>query len=159
MSDEHRDASADDLVWRWHDNLIYGLSVDTGAPERQERRSNLIFDIDYICEWLREPLGEAKFRVAAATLTFHDVTDLVIAIDHGSSDGCNVITEWSIDRVDRERLDRPFDYWRWTIQLNLPSAGTIVFCATGFSQDLRTEPTLCIEQRLPCGAQRTSNLL
>jgi hypothetical protein len=140
---------ADDLAWRWHDNLIYGLRLDIGDPEKQEWRSDLIFDIDFIAEWLCEPTDEFRFRVAPATLTFHDVGDLSIAIDHGDSGGRTALNEWSIDRVTRDRLDRPFDYWRWAIQLNMPPGGTIAFCASGFTQTLRSEPRLVAEQRLP----------
>jgi hypothetical protein len=65
-----------DLAWRWHGNLIYSIRFDLGEPENQEWRSNLVLDIDFIAEWLREPFGEFRFCVAPATLTFHDVGDL-----------------------------------------------------------------------------------
>jgi hypothetical protein len=138
----------DDLAWRWHDNLIYGLRIELGDVDRQDWRSDLVFDIDFLAEWLCEG-GEFRFRVAPATLTFHQVGDLSLEIDHGDSGGRNALTEWSIDRVDRERLDRPFEYWRWTIHLNMPLNGRIAFCASGFTQTLRTEPRLVAEQRLP----------
>jgi hypothetical protein len=141
--------SADDLVWRWHDNPIYGLRFDIGDPEKQDWRSDLVFDIDFITDWLCEPSGEFQFWVAPATLVFHDVTDLGLAIDHGNSDGRNALTEWSIDRLDRERLHRPFEYWRWTIRLTMPPRGQITFCASGFTQTLRGTPRRVLEQRLP----------
>ena len=140
-----------DLVWRWHDNVIYGVRFDLGEPEKQDWRSNLVFDIDFIAEWLREPSGEYRFRVAPATLTFHDVGDLSILIDQGSSDGRNAMTEFSIDSVTRKRLDRTFDFWHWTINLNMPAGGKIEFCSSGFSQTLREAPKLVGEQRLPRG--------
>jgi hypothetical protein len=123
-----------DLIWRWHDNLIYGVKFDLGDPEKQVWRSDLVFDIDFIAEWLCEPTGVFRFRVAPATLTFHDVGDLSILIDQGESDGCNAMTECSIDSVTRIRLDRPYDFWRWTMSLNMPSGGKIEFCASGFSE-------------------------
>ena len=146
--------SSDDLAWRWHDNLIYGLQFNIGDPEKQEWQSELIFDIDFIVEWLCEPSGEYRFRVAPATLVFHEVGDLSLAIDHGDSGGRNGLTEWAINSVTRDRLDRPFGYWRWTIGLSMPPGGTIAFCASGFTQTLRSEPTLSLEQRLPRAGRR-----
>jgi hypothetical protein len=145
------DLSNDDPTWRWHDNLIYGMRFDIGDPAKQEWRSDLIFDIDFIAEWLCGPRGEHRFRVAPATLTFHDVCDLSLAIDHGESDGRTAMNELSINRVTRKRLVRPFDFWRWIIELNSPNDGTIRFCSTGFTQTLRREPMLVSEQHLPRG--------
>ncbi|OAP41122.1 hypothetical protein AU381_04350 [Sinorhizobium glycinis] len=148
----------DDLVWRWHDNLIYAIRFDIGDPERQEWRSDLVLDIDFIADWLCEPSGMFRFSVAPATLTFHDVGDLQLAIDHGDSDGRTAMSELSIDRVTRERLDRPFDFWRWTINLNSPPGGKIVFCASGHSQVLRAEPKIVAEQHLPRGERSCAPL-
>ncbi|WP_153045167.1 hypothetical protein [Sinorhizobium americanum] len=148
---EDRRTLDDDLVWRWHDNLIYGISFKIGDPEKQDWRSDLVLDIDFIAEWLCGASGEFRFRVAPATLTFHDVADLQIAIDHGDSDGRTAMNELSIDHVTRERLARPFDFWHWTIRLNSPTGGKIAFCASGYSQILRTEPKLVTEQHLPRG--------
>ncbi|MBP1886524.1 hypothetical protein [Sinorhizobium mexicanum] len=139
----------DDLAWRWHDNLIYGIRFDIGDPERQDWRSDLVLDIDFIVEWLCEGSGEARFRVAPATLMFHDVADLQLSIDHGDSEGRTALSEPSIDRVTRERLVRPFEFWRWTISLNSPPGGKIAFCASGYSQMLRADPRLVSEQHLP----------
>jgi hypothetical protein len=155
--DSDAPATDDDLTWRWHDNLIYGIAFDVGDPARQEWRSDLVLDIDFIAEWICEPEGTYRFRVAPATLTFHNVGDLSLSIDNGDSDGRTAMNELSIDRVVRERLDRPFEFWRWTIGLNAPGGGTIRFCSTGFTQTLRREPVLLTEQHLPRGerSQRT----
>jgi hypothetical protein len=144
-----------DLVWRWHDNVIYAIQFDLGEPDKQDWRSNLVFDIDFIAEWLCEAPGEFRFRVAPATLIFHDVGDLSIQIDQGDSGGRTAMFEWSIDKVTRIRLDRTFDYWRWTIALNMPAGGKIEFCASGFTQTLRAAPRIVSEQRLPRSERRT----
>lgn len=142
------DKAADELAWRWHDNVVYGLRFETGEPENGDWRSDIVFDIDVILEWQCGPDGENRFRVAPATLTFHDAADFAIAVDQGDSAGRVALLDWSIDRVERERLDRPFDYWRWVIHLNAPPGGTIAFCASGFTQALTGEPVLASEQRL-----------
>lgn len=151
---ETNEQAADELTWRWHDNVIYGLRFDIGEPEEGDWQSNLIFDIDFIVEWQCGASGECQFRVAPALLTFHGVTDFVIAVDQGDSGGRTAILEWSINRVVRERLERAFDYWRWVIHLNGPPDGKIAFCASGFTQTLTAEPVLFPEQRLSRSARK-----
>ena len=151
----------------WHDNIVYGLRFDIGDASQGDWRRDLIFDIDYIAEWVPsgeqggEPGGErpVRFRVAPATLTFHDVTDLRIAVDFGDSD-CNMaINNLAIANVtravvdDRQRFPDQ-DYYRWRIELNLPQGGEIAFGARGFTQVLRAEPVLLDEQWLPAGSPR-----
>lgn len=146
--------TADDLTWRWHDNVIYGLSFDRGEPDEGGWQSDLVLDIDFIAEWLRPAPGEFQFQVAPALLIFHDVTDFAIGVDQGDSGGRNALFEWSIDRVDRLRLERTFDYWRWTIHLHAPPGGHMAFCASGFTQHQKAEAILVAEQRLPRSARR-----
>ena len=149
-SERQPDEANDEIGWRWHDNVIYGFSFELGDPEKQDWRSDLVFDIDFIAEWVRESdEGQMRFRVAPATLRFQNVGDLSISIDHGDSGGRVAMSELSIGSVKRERLDRPFDYWRWTIDLNAPQGARISFCASGFTQTLREEPVLLTEQHLP----------
>jgi hypothetical protein len=137
----------------WHDNALYGLRLDVGDFTRGDWRSDLVLDIDHIVEWLCGADQRVRFRIAPATLTFHDVTDLQIAIDCGDSGGQVVLHALSIDRITRQRLDRQkvcLDraYYRWRIALNHPPCGAIVFAASGFSQVLRAEPVLRDEQQL-----------
>lgn len=141
----------DDLCW--HDNALYGLRVNVGDRERGDWRSDLVLDIDHIVAWLRDADAQIRFRVAPATLTFHDVTDLKIAIDCGDSGGQIALNAFSIDAIARERLrdqriclDRP--YYRWRIALNLPQGGAITFGASGFTQILRAEPVVQDQQQL-----------
>ena len=148
----------EDLTFRWHDNVIYGLGFDRGEPDEDDWRSDLRLDIDFIEEWLCGAPGDVQFKVAPATLTFHDVADLAIAVDQGDSGGRNALREWSIDRVERQPLDRPIDYWRWTIHLHDPPGGTLAFGASGFSQVQRAEPMLLRQQRLPRSARGTNRL-
>jgi len=150
---ETEDHPADDLAWRWHDNTIHGLSFGLAEPEIGDWRSDLVLDIDHIVEWLCGQPGEFQFRVAPAILTFHQVTDLAIAVDQGDSGARNALFEWSIDRVERQPLDRPVEYWRWTIHLHSPPGGTLAFCASGFTQVQTAEPVLLDEQRLPRSAR------
>ncbi len=142
----------------WHDDTLYGLRFEVGDPERNTWVSDLVLDIDHIVKWVRGTDDGARFRVAPATLTFHDVTDLRITVDFGDSGCQTAINELSIAAITRERvpdqkicLDRP--YYRWRIALNLPQGGEIAFGASGFTQDLRADPVLVDEQRLPANAR------
>jgi hypothetical protein len=141
----------DDLCW--HDNALYGLRLDAGDCARGDWRSDLVLDIDHIVTWLRDADAQVRFRVAPATLTFHDVTDLKIEVDCGDSGGQIALNALSIDAITRERLkdqkiclDRP--YWRWRIALNLPQGGAISFGASGFTHVLRAEPVVQDQQQL-----------
>jgi hypothetical protein len=138
----------------WHDNALYGVRLDIGDLERGDWRSDLVLDIDHIVEWLCGMEGQVRFRVASATLTFHHVADLQIAIDCGDSGGQVGLQALSIDTITRERVrdqkicfDRP--YYRWWIALNSPQGGAITFGASGFTQVLRAEPVLMDQQQLP----------
>ena len=137
----------------WHDNLIYGFHLRSADPERGVWRSDLLLDIDHIVEWVCGADKHCQFRVAPATLAFHDVTNVKISIDF--EDGCyrQNINELSIAEIQRMPIDaaeerhlRP--YFEWSIVLNLPQGGEITFGASGYSQILRAEPKLVCEQRL-----------
>ena len=144
--------------WSWHDNIIYGLQFDVGDAFQGYWRHNLIFDIDYIVEWVKGGARGVQFKVAPATLAFHDVTDLRIGVDFGDSDSRTAINELSIAGISRTPVDDKErfpnnDYYRWRIELNVPQGGEIVFGARGFTQTLRADPVVLDEQRLPAGSR------
>lgn len=138
----------------WHDCHIWGVALRVGDPDEDDWTSDLALDIDFIVDWICEVAGgDARFRVAPATLTFHGVTDLRIRIDWGDSGFQVALHEVSIDRIEREpvreqkvHLDRP--YYSWRIRLNWPQTGEIVFGAVGFTQTLLAEPVLTDRQHL-----------
>jgi hypothetical protein len=140
--------------WSWHDNLIRGLAFAVGDPEAGDWRCDLVLDIEHIVEWLCDQAGGARFRVAPATLVFHDVSDLAIALDFADGSHPQTLNELSIAAVSCEPLlDHPMaragPYFRWRIALNLPPHGEIAFGASGFTQTLRDEPALVDQPRLP----------
>ena len=146
---------ADDFEkFSWHDCRIWGLEFQSGDPDEGDWTSDLIVDIDFILEWICRLEGApTQFRVAPATLAFHGVTDLKINIDWVSTGFQVALQEIFIDRIDREPiqdqkifLDRP--YYKWTIRLNSPKQGEIVFGAVEFTQTLRAEPILTDKQSL-----------
>lgn len=139
--------------YAWHDDTLYGLRLDIGDPDRNDWRSNLMLDLDHIVEWVCGVDRSCRFRVAPATLTFHHVTDLQVAVDCGDTGGQVALHALSIDGITRERIvdqkicfDRP--YYRWRIAFNWPQGGEIRFGASDFILDLRAEPVLIDEQQL-----------
>jgi hypothetical protein len=149
-------SDADFAHLSWHDDTLYGLRFELGDIERGDRRSELVLDLDHIVEWFCSSDRSVRFRVAPATLTFHDITDLRIALDWGDSGHQTALGEPQIDALTRTQvldqricLDRP--YYRWRIALNWPPGGEVAFGASGFTQTLRAAPVLLDQQRLPPG--------
>ena len=135
----------------WHDNPIYGFSIDNDVSLW---KSDLVFDIDFIVEWLCGVGSATQFKIAAATLTFHHVTDLKVGVDWGDSGQQVAVAEMTLDHIARQPvekqlicLDRP--YYRWILRLNSPRpGGEISFGASGFTQILRQQPVVCAEQKI-----------
>jgi len=67
----------------WHDDLIYALHLRAPSPAHDDWRSEIALDIDHIVEWVCGVDGRMRFRVAPASLVFHDVSDLRIGLDFG----------------------------------------------------------------------------
>ncbi len=138
----------------WHDNLIYGFHLGAADADSGSWRSDLVFDIDHIVEWVCGTRSRPMFRVVPATLAFHDVTNLRMSFDFSGSGFHQAITELSIGTISKEPITLqsavgPAEYYYWSFALNIPQGGEIVFGASGYTQSFRTEPLLVDEPRLP----------
>jgi hypothetical protein len=138
----------------WHDDLVYGLFLRCADPDRDVWRSELVLDIDHIVEWVRAADGTARFRVAAATLVFHDAGNLRIALDCARTGHGHTLNELSIARIVSHPAaphpaagGPPRRHYR--IDLNMPAGGEIAFDASGHTLTLRSSPRLRDDQRLP----------
>ena len=144
MSDQPVWTDADFDRMSWHDNHVHGLQVRSGADGLGE----VIFDIDYIVEWLCA-VGDVdhRFRVAPATLTFRDVSDLQLHLDYAAADAA--VVPFSIGDVKRTWISFPTGAgtFEWTIEVNWPR-GSISFHASGFIQVLCGPIQLTSEQWL-----------
>jgi hypothetical protein len=80
-----------------------------------------------------------RFRIAPATLAFHDVFGLRVELDYASPTAC--MAPFSIDGINRKPLSYSTGYtsFRWRLPVNWP-AGEITFDSPGFTQILRQEP-------------------
>ena len=131
---EWSDADFDSMSW--HDTHIHGFAA---LPDRFE----LQFDIDFILEWIPAASGSnsIQFRIAPATLTFHNVAN--IEIELSSAQG-----HFSISEVRRTKLTSVQDggdIWTWLIECH---EGHIGFEATGFHLILRRPPSRSERQYL-----------
>ena len=137
----------------WHDCHIWGMEFQTGDPNEDDWTSDVVFNLDYIVEWLCGVDRSARFRVAPARLTFHGVTDLRVAVDWGRSGFQVVPGQVFVNRIAREVvadqkvwLDRP--YYHWTVEFHAPTKGSVDFGAVGFTQTLLGEPVMSERQHL-----------
>jgi hypothetical protein len=142
MTDREVWTDADFDRMSWHDNHVHGLSIRAGEYGAGE----LTLDLDYILEWRCTPHGSCDFRVAPATLTFHETTDLKIEIDYASLTAA--LTPFSISEITRKSSTGAGGrHSRWSIAINWPQ-GSISFAANGFTQVLRGDAVVTSEQWL-----------
>ncbi len=122
----------------WHDCAVHAVAF---RPEHFELR----LDLDYLLEWIApaEPGAPLAFRLAPATLVFHDVSDVALALEPwtGVLPTLNAIT-----RADpRPTPNGRFITWAWELDGH---EGTIRLRATGYTQALRSAPRLGATQSL-----------
>lgn len=128
----------------WHDSRIYGLSI---SKFEQNVQNDLIFDLDYIFQWIH-PAHDQKyfsFQVAPCTLVFHNASDLIIDISTG------LLLEIELEIEDLEMSDGGSENL-FNFNINTQQ-GEIKFEATGYTQYVRKYPqhiqgqVLTMEQR------------
>lgn len=124
---------------RWHDCPIYAIAFD-------REKFELIFDIDYLVQWMKPAAHDAgfKFRVAPATLAFKNVHSMEMV-----SDSIDLV----ILNIGREALGKPVngDYinaaleYQWIMET---SSGEISFKSIGYEQFARKKPVLLKNQAI-----------
>jgi hypothetical protein len=114
----------------WHDCQINSIALDQDG----EFQNDLVFDMDYILEWITDSENAYRFRVAPAILRFAAVDNLEMDIALKFKDPLQIA---SIDRQDLPT--KGYKKFHWTIKIqNYPglNPNTIEFDATGFTQEL-----------------------
>lgn len=144
MNDKVETFDLEKVVWTeidfenmgWHDCHIYGLIFE---PSNQDGfTSNLLFDIDYIFDWIHPvpPKQNFSFWVSPCTLIFEDTFGLTINIDRrgGTTDMLEIADLYLVDKVEQEANKWIYE---WNIDLQ---EGRINFKSTGFKQIVRRQP-------------------
>lgn len=137
--------TADFDALSWHDCHVHGFRLGDVNDERGT--AELEFDIDYILEWIRVGEHAIRFRVAPATLTFHDVFALRVQLDYATP--AAGMRPFSMDGIRREPISYSTGYtsFRWRLPVRWPT-GEIAFDSPGFIQVLRREPIVSETQCL-----------
>jgi hypothetical protein len=147
MHDKSEWTSADFDTLSWHDCSVYGFRLEQRPEHEGHGTADLALDIDFIVEWLCHDDRTFQFRVAPATLTFHDVFGLRIELDYASVSAG--MTPFTVAAIEREEFSHVTGHrsFRWRLPINWPS-GVIAFEASGFTQVLRRAPILVDRQAL-----------
>jgi hypothetical protein len=131
----------------WHDNCVHGIRLRNPSGGYD---FDLELDIDYIVEWICDTNRACRFAVAPATLTFHNVNQLVIDVQLSYKESLTIA---GIEReeiaTDAER-EVGLRKCRWNITLHSYSnrKNRISFESTGFLQVLRKPPVVQSRQEL-----------
>lgn len=120
-------------VMGWHDSKIYSIQWN-------EENFELIFDIDYIFEWIND--GDSfRFVVCPVTLTFENVWDLKIEVEPRGEIQINEISRMNPNRPKNAEFINKEMEWQWNIDLFY---GDITFKSVGYTHINRKEP---VEQK------------
>jgi len=132
----------------WHDCCVYGLRIVEG----EHGTGGLELDLDYLVEWVCHTDRRYEFRVAPATLTFHEIFRLRMLLDYAAVSAGTV--PFSLDGVEREAFSYPNGHqsFRWVLKINWPG-GSISFESPGFTQALTAEPVLLEAQSFARGSR------
>lgn len=127
----------------WHDANIYGMIIEKGEEPWQ---GNLIFDIDYIFEWIHPvpPQEYFSFWVAPCTLIFKEVYDVKIDIDYRGG-AFDLLEISDLDLISKYEQETGVIIYEWQMGLQ---EGDIRFKSLGFDQIVRKAPVYTNSQVL-----------
>lgn len=126
----------------WHDVHVHGFRLIEGEHGTGE----LVLDIDYILEWVRNK-ESFSFRIAPATLLFYEISNLRFCLDYATP--TIGIVPFSLNAIKREPITYPTGHksFRWDLEINCPD-GNLSFECPGFTQTLRESDRISSLQRL-----------
>lgn len=126
----------------WHDNHVHGIRFIEG----KDGEGDLILDVDYILEWLKDEGAGFRFRILPVTLTFHSVIFPRIAVDYAAATAA--FGPFMIHGIERRMEKRAhYEAQMWRLPIAWPG-GEIEFEARGFTQRGEGEPLLVSAQLL-----------
>jgi hypothetical protein len=138
----------------WHDCHINSLAFEQDG----EWQSDLVFNLDFIVEWLCQTGSKlCRFRVAPATLRFHDACNLRIQVKLAFKEPLII---YGIERTHTADCNQGYSHWTMTLQsFEATGSNLIEFNASGFTQELIAEPVETSEQDLSEFRRRRSSTL
>jgi hypothetical protein len=123
-------------VMGWHDAKMHSFAFD---PDKFE----LIFDLDYIFEWIKGEDQFYSFWVSPVTMVFENAFDVKVELEIGS------IYELEIADIKQVPLGKTpneeHDQFRYEIECQ---NGSISLTATGFKMYVRKHPLYTASQSL-----------
>lgn len=127
----------------WHDANIYGMIIEKGEEPWQ---ADLIFDIDYIFEWVHPipPQEYFSFWVAPCTLIFKEVSDLKINVDYQNYT-FDLLEISDLILISKHEQENGVVIYEWHLELQ---EGDIRFKSLGFEQIVRKAPVYINSQVL-----------
>lgn len=135
---------ADFAVMGWHDAPIYGMAFFSDSGNLC---NELVFDLDYIFQWIDPipPERHFSFWIAPATLVFKDIRDLNVQMETAPP------STFDFEILDIHRLEQfnsptGESFWKWHIELG---NGNIYFSAGSYEQITRQQPILSNSQEFP----------
>jgi hypothetical protein len=120
----------------WHDVHVHSFSLE--VFDAVHGGADLVFDIDYILEWLRDG-PDMRFSVCRAELRFTQVSRLKVALDYASPSAG--MCPFSLSEIRRELLayHNGKSSYLWHLEVSWP-VGLIEFESQGYVQHLVGEP-------------------
>ena len=131
-------------IMGWHDAPVYGMALFSDSTTLT---TELVFDLDYIFEWINPvpPDNCFSFWIAPSTLVFKNITDLAIQTDPKPPNTFD-FEMLDIYRLEAFQPENREPYWKWHIELG---NGNINFTATGYEQIIKMIPALTKHQAYP----------
>lgn len=122
---------------QWHDCKIYAIAFD-------HERFELIFDIDYLVEWMKpaDHGSSFKFWVAPATLVFKNVHSIEMGSETIDLVILNIVHKAMGKPVNGDQINASLEY-QWIIET---TSGEITFKSIGYEQFARKKPVLLNNQ-------------
>ena len=123
----------------WHDSKIYSINFDMD-------NHRIIFDIDYIFEWIKNPDTENyKFLVSPVTLIFNNIWNLKIDLEPYETIEITDITRDNPQKPNNHEFINKDIEWDWLIDT---ICGEISFKSVGYQQIIRKHPIIIDTQSL-----------
>jgi hypothetical protein len=123
----------------WHDSRIHGFAIEKNYDEFT---ADLVFDIDYIFNWVHpvDPEKYFSFWIAPCTLIFKETFNLSMNIETGMTEFEFEISDLHLKTKSETEDGNIYD---WDLELQ---QGNITFKSKGFEQIVRQKPIHVKEQ-------------